>query len=252
MQSIGFLADFALFIAGAAAYDTLTKPGSGVKLFQFIYFFSSFWNQFGPNSTTFLLAAEVYPTSIRSTAHGFSAAWGKLGALAPAILYNYIGNHTKFWVVSWFGLLGFLLTVVFIPDTTGLDLREQERYWEFVRSGREADYHGICVHPRHLSWFEHRILKKSRFYDRELDRQSRLDDLRREWEANHASGDSYATEQPPARPDEKRAGVLKSNDSAETAVYGDDEMDLGVRRYFEEEAAARKRTSPGISESSRT
>jgi hypothetical protein len=95
-------------------------------------FFSSFWNQFGPNSTTFLLAAEAYPTAIRSTAHGFSAAWGKLGALAPAVLYNYIGNRTKFWVVSWFGLLGFFLTVVFVPDTTGLDLREQERYWDYV------------------------------------------------------------------------------------------------------------------------
>lgn len=28
-------------------------------------FFSSFWNQFGPNCTTFLVAAEVYPTDAR-------------------------------------------------------------------------------------------------------------------------------------------------------------------------------------------
>lgn len=45
--------------------------------------------------TTFLVAAEVYPTSIRATAHGVSAAIGKLGALAPTILYNYIDNQTK-------------------------------------------------------------------------------------------------------------------------------------------------------------
>lgn len=58
--------------------------------------------RFGPNCTTFLVAAEVYPASIRATAHGVSAAVGKLGALAPTILYNYIGNQTKFWVVSRF------------------------------------------------------------------------------------------------------------------------------------------------------
>lgn len=55
--------------------------------------------------------------SIRGTAHGISAASGKLGALAPAILYNYIPTHTRFWVVPWFGILGLLLTVIFMPDT---------------------------------------------------------------------------------------------------------------------------------------
>jgi sugar phosphate permease len=83
MQSVGFLADFICFIIPAALYDTLLKPGAGLAVFQFLYFFSSFWNQFGPNATTFLVAAECYPASVRATAHGFSAAWGKLGALAP-------------------------------------------------------------------------------------------------------------------------------------------------------------------------
>ena len=39
---------------------------------------------------------------------------GKLGALAPTILYNYIDNQTKFWVVPWFGLAGALLTFFFV------------------------------------------------------------------------------------------------------------------------------------------
>ncbi|ETS64420.1 hypothetical protein PaG_01274 [Moesziomyces aphidis] len=177
MQANGFVADFILFIIGAALYNTLTVPGSGIKAFQAIYFLSSFFNQFGPNSTTFLLAAEVFPASIRATSHGVSAAVGKLGALAPAILYNYIDNHTKFWVVSWFGLLGWVLTMVFIPDTTGLDLREQERYWECVVQGREQDYHGVAVHPRHLSLYERVVLKRHRHYDPELDRQQKLQEL---------------------------------------------------------------------------
>jgi len=180
MQANGFAADFILFVIAAAAYDQLTEPGQGIQWFQFIYFFSSFWNQFGPNSTTFLLAAEVYPTSIRGTAHGLSAAIGKLGALAPAILYNYIDNHTKFWVVTWFGLAGWILTVLFVPDTTGLDLWEQERYWKFVCEGRQADYHGVAVHPTHLSLWERFVLRRHRAYNPELDRQQRLEELKQE------------------------------------------------------------------------
>ncbi len=66
-----------------------------------------------------LAAAEVYPSSVRSTAHGMSAAVGKLGALTPTILFNYISNRTKFWVVCWAGMLGFLVTLIFVPDATG-------------------------------------------------------------------------------------------------------------------------------------
>jgi hypothetical protein len=182
MQSIGFLADFILFIISAALFNTLQQPGRPVKIFQFMYFFSSFWNQFGPNSTTFLLAAEVYPAPIRSTAHGISAACGKLGALVPAVLYNYISNNTKFWVVSWFGLVGFVLTVLFVPDTTGLDLREQERYWMFVRNGRADEYHGIAINPRHLSLFERLVLRRQRHYNPELDRLVKIDELRARFE----------------------------------------------------------------------
>lgn len=89
----------------ACAYDYLREPAH-IHGFQAIYFLSGFFQQFGPNCTTFLIAAEVFPISVRATAHGFSAAMGKLGALAPAVLYNYIDDHTKFWVVCWFGLIG--------------------------------------------------------------------------------------------------------------------------------------------------
>jgi len=187
MQAIGFLADFILFVIGAAIYPQLTQPGTGIKVFQFMYFFSSFWSQFGPNGTTFLLAAEVYPAPIRATAHGVSAASGKLGALVPAIVYNYTGNQEKFWIVSWFGLVGFILTMLFIPDTTGLDLREQERYWSFVRTGRVEEYHGIAIHPVHLSLWERWVLRRHRHYNPELDKQAKIEELREKYEASITS-----------------------------------------------------------------
>jgi hypothetical protein len=36
-------------------------------------------NQFGPNCTTWLVAAEVFPTDVRATFQGTSAAMGKVG-----------------------------------------------------------------------------------------------------------------------------------------------------------------------------
>ncbi|GAA6061809.1 hypothetical protein JCM10212_004865 [Sporobolomyces blumeae] len=178
MQQIGFGMDFLIFLFGAIFFSKLQKPGAPIAWFQFMYQFSSFWNQFGPNCVSFLVAAEAYPASIRSTAHGFSAACGKLGALLPAVLYNYIDNQTKFWVVTWFGLLGMILTAVFLPDTTGLDLREQERYWRCVRSGHPELYHGIAIHPRHLSFFERVYLRRSQHYDPVQDKLDRIEELR--------------------------------------------------------------------------
>ena len=56
---------------------------------------------------------------------------GKAGALLASVLYNYIDNQTKFYVVPWFGLAGMLMTWLWLPDTTGLDLKEQERRWRY-------------------------------------------------------------------------------------------------------------------------
>lgn len=170
--------------------------------------------QFGPNSTTFLIAGEVYPGPVRATAHGMSAAVGKIGALTATVLYNYIGSRTKFWVVSWFGLIGFTITLIFIPDTTGLDLREQERYWQFVREGREQEYHGIAIHPRHLSFFEKVVLKRAKNYDPVKDRDAKVEELRQ----MHVEA--------------KRGSVAES----ERTISGDPEVDEKVAAYFEWES----------------
>ncbi|WVR04159.1 hypothetical protein IAU60_001158 [Kwoniella sp. DSM 27419] len=177
MQIIGFLGDGVLFLICAIWYNELSTP-QHIRGFQTIYYLSSFFQQFGPNCTTFLLAAEVFPVSVRATAHGLSAASGKLGALLPAVIYNYVDTHTRFWIVWPFGIAGVFVTWLFIPDTTGLDLREQDRYWAFVRAGRAGDYHGVAVHPQHLSLWEKWVLKRHHAYDAEKDRLQRVQELR--------------------------------------------------------------------------
>lgn len=179
MMAIGFACDFVLFTIPAFKYDYYSSP-AGIRSFQTMYFLSSFFNQFGPNCVTFICAAEVYPTPIRATAHGFSAACGKCGALLAAILYNYLSTPQIFKVVPWFGLVGVILTLVFLPDTTGLDLKEQERRWKFIREGREKEYHGIAIHPNHLSLWEY-LMGKSREYNPQLDYEQKVEEIRGEW-----------------------------------------------------------------------
>lgn len=188
MQQIGFLVCFLAFVIPAFKYDYYTSP-AGIHSFQALYFLSSFFNQFGPNSVTFLVAGEVYPTQVRASAHGFSAMIGKAGALLASVLYNYIDNKTKFLVVPWFGLAGMLVTLVWLPDTTGLDLKEQERRWQYILEGRAEDYHGIAIHPQHLSLWE-RWMGAGKSYHPDLDMKAKIRDLRAEWEERRAASDT--------------------------------------------------------------
>ncbi|KAH6630726.1 major facilitator superfamily domain-containing protein [Chaetomium sp. MPI-SDFR-AT-0129] len=216
MQQVGFLMCFIMFVVPAFKYDYYTSP-AGIKAFQAMYFLSSFFNQFGPNSVTFLVAGEVFPTPIRASAHGFSACIGKAGALLASVLYNYIDTPTKFYVVPWFGLAGMLLTWLFLPDTTGLDLKEQERRWAYIRAGRDSDYHGIAIHPKHLSLWE-RIRGVGKHYNPDLDIKQQIEDMREEW----------ASKEWRRRQREAGGDATGANDDLEH----DDEWSDQVHEYF--------------------
>ena len=81
------------------AYDKLTATSGGQKAFVFLYCLTNFFQNFGPNTTTFIVPGEAFPTRYRSTAHGISAASGKLGAIVAQVgfgkLVN-IGGPNKF------------------------------------------------------------------------------------------------------------------------------------------------------------
>lgn len=183
MQANGLLAIGIIFALCYGLYPQLTASKAGAHGFMALYFLSSFFTQFGPNTTSFLLAAEVYPANVRATAHGVSAATGKCGALLAAVYYNYIGSREKFLFVFPWAFGGWALTMIFIPDTTGLDLREQERYFGYVVRGERENYHGVAIHPRHLSLFERVVLKRHIYYDPELDRNQKIAELRQVYES---------------------------------------------------------------------
>ena len=96
-------------------------PGvtSMVIPFLVLYGISYFFAEFGPNTTTFILSAELYPVSVRTTAHGISAGVAKIGAFIGVFLFPIItkslGLHGTFIITFVFAVLGTLLTLV-LPE----------------------------------------------------------------------------------------------------------------------------------------
>jgi PHS family inorganic phosphate transporter-like MFS transporter len=87
-----------------------------IVLFGLSYFFA----EFGPNTTTFVLSAELYPTSARSTGHGISAGLAKVGAFIGVYLFPVIKGHLgvagALKISAAFSLVGILLTLL-LPET---------------------------------------------------------------------------------------------------------------------------------------
>ena len=79
IQIMGFIALAVLYLIIGIFYNSLLE--FSVALFIVIYTMANLFTNFGPNSTTFIIPGEVFPTKYRSTCHGISAAAGKLGAI---------------------------------------------------------------------------------------------------------------------------------------------------------------------------
>jgi nitrate/nitrite transporter NarK len=80
----------------------------------------------GPNATTFILPAELFPTDLRGSAHGLAAAAGKVGAavgvfLLP-VLKETLGLSTTLLTVAAASLLGLAVTWLLGVETRGKSL----------------------------------------------------------------------------------------------------------------------------------
>ena len=70
----------------AFAYVPLNSTVSGQYAFIVLFCLANFFQNFGPNTTTFIIPGEVFPTRYRATVHGISAACGKIGAIAAQLV----------------------------------------------------------------------------------------------------------------------------------------------------------------------
>lgn len=92
IQMIGFFFMTVFLFALAIPYHHWTQPGNHIG-FIVMYSLTFFFSNFGPNATTFVVPAEIFPARLRSTCHGISAASGKLGAIIGAFGFLYLAQN---------------------------------------------------------------------------------------------------------------------------------------------------------------
>ncbi|KAJ1746090.1 hypothetical protein LPJ78_005985, partial [Coemansia sp. RSA 989] len=129
IQLMGFgMLTILYIVLGFAYHKILDKSEAG---FIVLFTLAQLFQNFGPNVTTFVIPGEVFPTRFRSTAHGISAASGKLGAIVAQGGFMQLkdrGGKNQFIdhlleIFALFMLIGFLVTW-WIPESKGKTLEE--------------------------------------------------------------------------------------------------------------------------------
>lgn len=127
LQLIGF------FMMGLMFLLIGVVPGvaGSIVPFMILYGLSYFFAEFGPNTTTFVMAAELYPVSMRTTGHGLSAGIAKIGAFIGVfvfpILSKALGLKGTLDITFAFALVGMLLTLL-LPEPAGKSMESLSQY----------------------------------------------------------------------------------------------------------------------------
>jgi len=122
---LGFSGYLVFGLTIGLAYDKITNI---VPLFVVFYGLMQSSGNLGPGDMMGLVSVESYPTAIRGTCYGISAALGKVGAAVGTQAFTPIetnlGKKWTFIVAAICGVAGILITYFFIPDMTGVDLAD--------------------------------------------------------------------------------------------------------------------------------
>ncbi|OMO95460.1 General substrate transporter [Corchorus olitorius] len=133
IQLMGFFFMTVFMFALAIPYHHWTLPDNRIG-FVVMYSFTFFFANFGPNATTFVVPAEIFPARLRSTCHGISAASGKAGAIIGAFGFLYatkgIGVKNSLIILGVINLLGMLFTFL-VPESKGKSLEEMSGEAEY-------------------------------------------------------------------------------------------------------------------------
>ncbi|XP_006356062.1 probable inorganic phosphate transporter 1-3 [Solanum tuberosum] len=139
IQLMGFFFMTVFMFAIAIPYHHWTLEANRIG-FIVMYSLTFFFANFGPNATTFVVPAEIFPARLRSTCHGISAAAGKAGAIVGAYGFLYaaqskdpmktdagypagIGIKNSLIVLGFINALGMVCTFC-VPESKGKSLEE--------------------------------------------------------------------------------------------------------------------------------
>ncbi len=128
LQVLGF-AGMTLGLIVLATAELLPQNGSMYipMVLAGFTFFNLLMNM-GPNATTFILPAELFPTEVRASGHGFSAGSAKVGAAVGSfflpILKSSWGVSETILLMSFVSLLGLIITAAYRLETKGQSLED--------------------------------------------------------------------------------------------------------------------------------
>ncbi|KAF8675817.1 hypothetical protein HU200_047308 [Digitaria exilis] len=130
LQVAGFMAMTLSMLALATLYEHWASHD--VAGFMALYNVAFFFANAGPNTTTFVAPAELFPARLRCTCHGVAAAAGRAGAVLGSFGFYPrkgaggenaagIGARNELFVLAGTNFLGMLMTL-FVPETSGASL----------------------------------------------------------------------------------------------------------------------------------
>lgn len=165
----GFSGYLIFGLAVGCAYDKVTKNTAG---FIVLYGLMQSFANAGPGDMLGLTSSESYATAVRGTCYGFSAAIGKVGAVVGTQAFTpiraHLGPRWTFLIAAICGLAGMLVSVVFIRNDLGGDLKdEDERFAAYLASkgwsgSMGADNHtGLITNGKAIAEVQEREVKKT-------------------------------------------------------------------------------------------
>ncbi|XP_060199996.1 probable inorganic phosphate transporter 1-9 [Lycium barbarum] len=137
IQIIGFFFMAISLLAMGIPYYSYWNNNTNVG-FMLLYGLTFFFSNFGPNTTTFIVPAELFPARFRATCHGISGAIGKLGAIIGSVGFLWASHYKKDGYSEGIGmtaslillagvcLVGMITTYFFTRETMGKSLEENE------------------------------------------------------------------------------------------------------------------------------
>ncbi|PON33083.1 Major facilitator, sugar transporter-like [Parasponia andersonii] len=140
IQIMGFLMMALVYVSIGIPYYSFWVHPNHRKGFMVLYGLTFFFSNFGPNTTTFIVPAELFPARFRATCHGISGAAGKVGAIIGAVGFLWashikrengypkgIGMTASLVILGGVCLVGAVITYLFTQETKGRSLEENEK-----------------------------------------------------------------------------------------------------------------------------
>jgi MFS transporter, putative metabolite transport protein len=124
LQIFGFIGCAVGLLVASFSTDVSGDAKLAIIFTGFMLF--NFMTNLGPNSQTYLLAGEVFPTEVRGMGAGFAAAFAKIGAVTTAFLFPILmaalGTRLLLLGLVVSSILGAVVTWLYRIETTGINL----------------------------------------------------------------------------------------------------------------------------------